>query len=89
MRVGVEAVVPDSDPYSSISEGTLIITCKKNKVNLLLKKLAGKNIPASVVGEVIPQSKGIILVEQGRERPLEHPRVDPFWAAFARALKGE
>jgi hypothetical protein len=25
-------------------------------------------------------------VEEGKERPLEHPRVDPFWPAFARAL---
>ena len=77
------------DPYSSISEGTLIITCKEKKVELLLKKLAGKGIPASVVGEVIPESKGIVLVEQGRERPLEHPHVDPFWPAFARALEGK
>jgi hydrogenase maturation factor len=77
------------DPYSSISEGTLIITCREKKVELLLKKLARKNIPASVVGEVISQSKGIILVEKGRERPLEHPGVDPFWPAFARALEGK
>jgi hydrogenase maturation factor len=77
------------DPYSSISEGTLIITCKEKNVELLLKKLARKGIPASVVGEVIPQSKGIILVEKGRERALKHPRVDPFWPAFARALEGK
>lgn len=77
------------DLYSSISEGTLIITCKEKKVDLLLKRLARKNIPASVVGEVIPESKGIVLVEQGKERPLEHPRVDPFWPAFARALEEE
>jgi hydrogenase expression/formation protein HypE len=75
------------DPYSSISEGTLIITCKQKKVDLLLKKLARKKIPASVVGEVIPRSKGIVLVEAGKESPLEHPRVDPFWPAFARALE--
>lgn len=74
------------DPYSSISEGTLIITCKEYRTDLLLKKLAQKKIPASVVGEVIPESKGIILAEGGEERPLEHPRVDPFWPAFARAL---
>jgi len=77
------------DPYSSISEGTLVITCKEKKVDLLLKRLARKNIPASVVGEVIPEAKGIVLVEQGKERPLEHPRVDPFWPAFARALEEE
>jgi hydrogenase maturation factor len=74
------------DPYSSISEGTLLITCKENRSELVLKKLERKGIPASVVGEVIPESRGIILVEDGRERPLEHPRVDPFWPAFARAL---
>ncbi|HVP37495.1 MAG TPA: AIR synthase family protein [Terriglobales bacterium] len=75
------------DPYSSISEGTLLITCKEKKIDLLLKKLTQKKIPASVVGEVIPESKGIILVEQGKERHLEHPRVDPFWPAFAKALE--
>jgi hydrogenase maturation factor len=75
------------DPYSSISEGTLIITCKEKKVERLLKKLAQKKIPATIVGEVIPESKGIILVEKGRERPLDHPRVDPFWPAFARAIE--
>jgi hydrogenase expression/formation protein HypE len=75
------------DPYSSISEGTLLITCKEKKVDLLLKKLSQKKIPASVVGEVIPESKGIILVERGKERHLEHPRVDPFWPAFAKALE--
>lgn len=75
------------DPYSSISEGTLIITCKEKKVEPLLKRLAQKKIAASVVGEVIPESKGIILVEKGREKPLDHPRVDPFWPAFARAIE--
>jgi len=75
------------DPYSSISEGTLIITCKEKKIDLLLRKLSQKKISASVVGEVIPESKGIILVQQGREKPLRHPRIDPFWQAFARALE--
>ena len=73
----------------SISEGTLILTCKEAKAGLILKKLARKGIPASVVGEVIPESRGIILVENGKERTLEHPRVDPFWPAFAKALAGK
>ncbi len=77
------------DPYSSISEGTLIITCKEKKVERLLDKLARKSIAASVVGEVVAESKGIILVEDGNEKPLDHPRVDPFWPAFARALEEE
>lgn len=75
------------DPYSSISEGTLIITCKENKIDILLNRLKDKKISASLVGEVIPEDKGIILVENNREKRLEHPRVDPFWSAFARTLE--
>ncbi len=75
------------DPYSSISEGTLIITCKEHKAEQVVEKLAKKQIASSIVGEVIPDEKGILLVEGNRERHLEHPRVDPFWTAFDRALR--
>jgi hydrogenase maturation factor len=75
------------DPYSSISEGTLIITCKEEKSEQVVTKLKEKNIASSVVGEVIPQNKGVLLVEGNRERRLEHPRVDPFWGAFEKTLR--
>ena len=75
------------DPYSSISEGTLIITCKEEKAERLVRKLKEKNIASSIVGEVISEEKGILLVESNRERHLEHPRIDPFWIAFEKALK--
>lgn len=75
------------DPYSSISEGTLIITCKEKKAEEVVKRLKEKDIASSIVGEVIPEKKGILLVEGGRERHLEHPRVDPFWIAFDKALR--
>jgi hydrogenase expression/formation protein HypE len=78
----------EMDPYTSISEGTLIITCKERKAELVVEKLGEKDIASSIVGEVIPEEKGILLVEAGREKHLEHPRVDPFWAAFDKALKG-
>ena len=75
------------DPYSSISEGTLIISCREEKAEQVVGKLKEKDIASSVVGEVIPEEKGILLVQGGRERPLEHPRVDPFWPAFEKALR--
>lgn len=75
------------DPYSSISEGTLIITCKEEKAEDVVKALAKKDIHSSIVGEVVGKRKGIKLIEKGIERPLEHPRVDPFWTAFARTLE--
>ncbi len=73
------------DPYSSISEGTLIITCRPNKANEVVRRLQDKGIPASIVGEVVPQEKGMQYYEHGKSQTLEHPRVDPFWAAFGKA----
>ena len=74
------------DPYASISEGTLILTCRPHKADDVLKRLARRKIPASIVGEVVKASRGITVREGKRRRRLEHPRVDPFWAAFGREL---
>lgn len=76
----------EMDPYSSISEGTLIITCREKKVPKVLQALLKKKIKATVVGDIIPEKKGLILVDVGKEKNLEHPRIDPFWGAFAKAL---
>jgi len=75
------------DPYSSISEGTLIITCRPPKAAEVIRRLADKGIPASEVGEVVEQSKGLHYWEGGREYDLRHPQVDPFWAAFGKAAE--
>jgi hydrogenase maturation factor len=76
----------DMDPYCAISEGTLIITCRKEKTAEVLSRLEAKGITAAAIGETVPGEKDVTLVEEGRERILEHPRVDPFWAAFGRAM---
>jgi len=75
------------DPYTSISEGTLIITCKAKKAEEVVEALAKKGISSSIVGEVVGQRKGIKLLEKGMERTLVHPRVDPFWTAFGRTME--
>jgi len=54
------------DPYSSISEGTLIITCRPRKANEVIKRLNNKGILASTVGEVVPEDKGMHYFEAGR-----------------------
>jgi hydrogenase maturation factor len=77
------------DPYSAISEGTLIITCRPHRTPELLQALRQKNINCAVIGSVTSPKRGVQLVERGRQRPLIHPGVDPFWSAFRRALEGE
>ena len=74
------------DPYASISEGTLIITCREDKAQEVVQALSQKGITSSIVGELTHPGHGMILVEGGEERKLEHPVVDPFWRAFYDAL---
>jgi hydrogenase maturation factor len=76
----------DIDPFSAISEGTLVLTCRPHCTQEVLARLGAKGIAAAQIGVTLPEAEGITLVEGGRARPLEHPRIDPFWAAFGKAL---
>jgi hydrogenase maturation factor len=73
------------DPYSSISEGTLIVTCRPHKAQELIRRLRDKGITASMVGEIVEPRHGMRVFEGGTSRELVHPVVDPFWAAFGKA----
>jgi hydrogenase expression/formation protein HypE len=73
------------DPYSSISEGTLIITCRPHKTQEVLQRLSDKGIPVSTVGEIVNAREGMRVFEGGTSRELVHPKVDPFWSAFGKA----
>jgi hydrogenase expression/formation protein HypE len=75
------------DPYSSVSEGTLVITCRPTKANEVVAALAGRNINSSVVGELTTPEKGMVIRENGQARELKHPIVDPFRKAYSMALK--
>lgn len=74
------------DPYSSISEGTLIITAVPKKAEKIVVALKRKKIDAAIIGEVTHKRLGMMVKEDGREHRLEHPRVDPFWEAFGKIL---
>ena len=87
-KIVVEDCVPEIcqffgiDPYASISEGTLIASCRPNKADEVVNVLAKKGIRSSVVGELTDARRGMVLAEGGNERKLLHPIVDPFWRAF-------
>jgi len=97
VRVEKEAIVVEDcvpeicryfgiDPYASISEGTLIASCRPQKAHAVVEALLQKGIRSSVAGELVDPKEGMILVENGKRRKLEHPIVDPFWNAFYGAL---
>jgi len=73
------------DPYKSISEGTLIITCRPHKTGEIISRLTDKGILASIVGEVVEKENGMYYFENNKKYELVHPRIDPFWVAFGKA----
>ena len=75
------------DPYASISEGTLVISCRPHKADKVVDVMAKKGINSSIVGELTDVKKGMVLVEGGKERKLLHPIVDLFWRDFYDASK--
>jgi hydrogenase expression/formation protein HypE len=95
LRIDLSAVpVPDEvravcehvgiDPFTSISEGTLIATVRPEHADGFVAALGEAGIAAAVVGEVTEPEAGTVLVEDGADRPLAHPGLDPFWEAFGR-----
>ncbi len=87
-KIVVEDGVPEIcrlfgiDPYASISEGTLVISCRAHKAANVVAALAKKGIRSSIVGELTDPKRGMVLKEGGKEKKLVHPIVDPFWKAF-------
>jgi hydrogenase maturation factor len=70
------------DPYTSISEGTLIVTVRPERAIGYVEACAGEGIDAAIVGEITEPGAGRVLVGEGGERELLHPGLDPFWEAF-------
>jgi hydrogenase expression/formation protein HypE len=70
------------DPYTSISEGTLIATVVPDRAAGYVEACAREGIDAAIVGDVTEPADGRVLVDADGERALEHPGLDPFWGAF-------
>jgi hydrogenase maturation factor len=70
------------DPYTAISEGTLIATVVPGRADAFVGALTEDGIEAAVVGELLPGGEGRTIVRDGRQESLNHPGLDPFWGAF-------
>jgi len=76
----------DIDPFIAISEGTLLATVRPDKAEDVVSALGDEGIPATVAGEVTPESEGMFVCEKGGTTKLEYPKVDPFWIRFEEYL---
>jgi hydrogenase maturation factor len=53
----------------------------------LLATLQARSIAAAAVGEILSAKEGYWMVDEGKRKPLVHPKVDPFWKAMAQATE--
>ncbi len=72
------------DPLISISEGTLLAAVKPHAVDRVVSALKSRGIEAAIIGEMLDSSQGMWRESKGKRTLLQHPRIDPFWAAFGR-----
>lgn len=75
------------DPLLSLSEGTLLLTCRKERVDELRRKLRKNGIPVFEVGRIAERGKGLWLAGSDGGARRFRPGRDPFWGAYARALR--
>jgi len=75
------------DPFCAISEGTLIVMVDKKEADELVGTFKKKGISSSICGEVVPKNQELKIKSGGKERTLEHPKVDPYWIIAAELAK--
>jgi hydrogenase maturation factor len=74
-------------PYSTLSEGTLIITVKPEKAQRVLQELELKGIKSAIIGKVTDAKSGKWVESEGRREPLRKPASDPYWKAYWKAYR--
>jgi len=75
------------DPFSTISEGTLIAMVDSKEAGELVSAFTKNNILSSIVGEVTGKEDGLKITKGNRTFDLEHPKTDPYWAIMEKLLK--
>ncbi len=76
-----------SDPYWTLSEGTLLVAARPAHARSVLAALADAGIGAAEVGEVVSGTGALCLTEpEGATHAVTAPKPDPYWPAYARAV---
>jgi hydrogenase expression/formation protein HypE len=75
------------DSYSTLSEGTLIISVKPKKAQKVLQALKLKRIKSKVIGKVTDLRGGRWIKRNGVREALKKPSVDPYWEAYWKAYQ--
>lgn len=77
------------DPFVSLSTGTLIITCRPDKVEEVQAKLRRNRIESFLIGEVTDDRQvGLRISTRGNKaKPFIAPESDCYWSAYSKAVR--
>jgi len=70
-----------------VGAGSMIMAVADGREDALITHLKDHSIPATVVGELVPQEEGMMLIEGGREKEFSFDGRDPYWNAFFNAME--
>jgi hydrogenase maturation factor len=74
-------------PYSTLSEGTLLISVNPDKAEEVVQGLSLKGIRSKVIGRVKRFQDGRWIRKDGAKQPLKKPSTDPYWTAYWKACR--
>ena len=70
------------DPYTAISEGTLLATVARDYGEEAIDKLKKIGVEADIIGMIIGHGEGVFLNDEGIDKQIDVPSEDPFWTLF-------
>lgn len=70
-----------------VGAGSMIIAVAEGQGQSLVDHLHEQEIPATVVGEVVPEEEGKLIIEDGEELEFNFNGRDPYWNAFFEAME--
>jgi hydrogenase expression/formation protein HypE len=73
------------DPYISLGEGAMLIACIPENTERILEVLRSRGTDASVIGQFVERSRGVVSVDAGAKYTLNSGFADPYWEAYYKA----
>jgi len=74
------------DPLTSLSEGTLLLTCSPSRAGEVKDSLVSAGLPTAEIGSVRSGS-GVWLTGRGKRTRRFTPQADGYWRAYNEALR--
>jgi len=76
------------DPLVTLSEGALLLTCRPDRTDEVLRRLSRQKVRGYPIGKVGERKRGALLLSgKGATKTYVPPRFDPYWEVYARGVE--